>query len=246
MGRLFIGTSGYSYTHWKGSFYPKGLAQKNWLAFYAEHYDTVEINATFYRYFAQTVFARWCQETPDNFRFTLKVPKQITHLKRLIDIDDDLARFIDSIQDLRSKLALFLWQFPYSLKCDEPAKAAFVSLLQRLSNDIKHVFEFRHKSWFNDEIYGLLNRHKAGFVINDSNRFPAAEMVTGQLAYVRFHGPEKLYASPYSTEALRLWAEKMRRWLDHGDVYGYFNNDLGGWAIHNAVELAALIGQQQV
>jgi uncharacterized protein YecE (DUF72 family) len=239
MGELWIGTSGYSYKDWKEIFYPKGLSQKKWLAFYAQHYNTVEINATFYRYFPRTVFARWRDETPDNFRFTLKGPRDITHHKKLQDIESDLKRFLDSIVDLHPKLALLLWQFPYSFKYNN-AKEDFAHFLQRLPTDIQQVFEFRNTSWFTDEVYAMLNKHKAGFIINDSSRFPAAEKITGDVAYIRFHGPTKLYASLYSTEALKKWAAKIKVWLKD-DVYVYFNNDFGGRALQNSVELRQLI-----
>lgn len=242
MGNCWIGTSGFSYKDWKEIFYPKGLSQKKWLAYYAQHYNTVEINATFYRYFARTVFARWGDETPDEFRFTLKGPRDITHIKQLHEIDTELARFLDSIQDLRAKLAMLLWQFPPSFKCDtDNSKEKFTLFVERLPQDIKHVVEFRHKSWFNDNVYALLNIHNIGFVINDSSRFQAVERVTGDFVYIRFHGPTRLYASLYTPEALQAWTEKIKEWLKQYDVYIYFNNDYGGRAIQNSVELRELI-----
>lgn len=246
MGNVYIGTSGYSYKDWKDVFYLKGIPQKKWLAYYAQHYSTVEINATFYRYFAPTVFTRWRDETPDTFRFTLKGPRDITHTKRLHEIETELSRFLDSIQDLRSKLAMLLWQFPPSFKYDmDNAKIKFTQFVERLPGEIEHVVEFRHKSWFNDDLYSLLNQHNVGIVMNDSSRFSAIEMVTGNFAYIRFHGPTKLYASLYSIEELRMWADKMQAWLQHYDVYAYFNNDYGGRAIQNSIELKQLISGAQ-
>jgi uncharacterized protein YecE (DUF72 family) len=242
MRNYFIGTSGYNYKDWKEIFYPKGLSQKKWLAYYAQTYNTVEINATFYRYFAPTVFARWRDETPDDFRFTIKGPREISHIKRLNDIDDELARFLDSIQPLQSKLALLLWQFPPSFKYDaDDVKENFTRFIKRLPQTIKHVVEFRHQSWFNAELYALLNTHNVGFVMNDSSRFQAAEMVTGDFAYIRFHGPTKLYASLYSIEELEVWAKKILSWLKQHDVYIYFNNDYGGRALQNSMELRKLL-----
>ena len=224
MYNCWIGTSGFSYKDWKEIFYPQGLSQKKWLAYYAQHYKTVEINATFYRYFPRTVYARWNDETPDEFRFTLKGPRDITHIKRLDNIDADLARFLESIQDLQPKLSLLLWQFPPSFKygADE-SKANFIRFVKQLPQNIKHVVEFRHQLWFNDDLYGLLNEHNIGFVMNDSSRFKAAEIITGQIAYIRFHGPERLYASLYTLEALQIWADKIKEWLKENDVYVYFN-----------------------
>jgi uncharacterized protein YecE (DUF72 family) len=237
-GRVFIGTSGFNYKDWKEIFYPKGTPQKKWLAFYAQHYDTVEINATFYRYFARSVFARWRAETPDHFCFTLKGPRVITHEKRLVDVQADLDRFLDSLQDIRPKLATLLWQFPFSFKNESDAdKETFAQFLQCLPSDIQQVIEFRHTSWFNEDVYALLNAHNAGFVINDSSRFPAVEVITGGVCYIRFHGPKQLYASSYTEEAMQLWATKIRAWREHYDVYVYFNNDYGGRAIENANQL---------
>jgi uncharacterized protein YecE (DUF72 family) len=246
MGQLFIGTSGFNYKDWKELFYPKGLPQKKWLSYYAQHYNTVEINATFYRYFAQTVFARWRDETPDEFRFTLKGPRVITHVKRLHEVDDDLTRFLESIRDLRSKLCLLLWQMPPSFKYDtDDSKDKLTEFIQRLPQDIKHVVEFRHKSWFNNDLYALLNRYNIGFVINDSNRWSAAEAITGDIAYIRFHGPTQLYASLYDMQALTVWADKIQMWLKQYNVYVYFNNDFGGRAIQNSVELRDLVLNRQ-
>ena len=241
VGELYIGTSGYTYKDWRGIFYPKGTPQKAWLSFYAQHYNTVEINATFYRSFPKSVFERWFESTPDAFRFTLKGPRQITHYSQLHDIGNDLKEFIKSAAGLKDKLSVMLWQFP--------AKAKASTLLERLTGflpllptHVRQVFEFRHTSWFNEAIYDLLNEYNAGWVINDSSRFPAREVIAGDFMYVRFHGPGKLYASLYTTEQLRRWAEKIRPRLAEMDVYAYFNNDYGGRALRNADELRTLLG----
>ena len=239
---FYLGTSGFNYKDWKEIFYPKGMAQKNWLAFYAKHYDTVEINATFYRHFPSQVFARWHDETPEKFRFTLKGPRVVTHVKRLNGINDDLDQFFDSSQALGSKLAVVLWQFPFSFKYDSgETTAAFTYFVQQLPSIVKHVVEFRHNSWFKENVYALLDTNGVGFVINDLSRFPAAEVVTGKVVYIRFHGPTKLYASSYSMQALQIWAIKIKEWLQHYDIYSYFNNDYGGRALKNSTELRTLI-----
>lgn len=242
MGELHIGTSGFSYKDWKGLFYPEKLPAAQWLSYYARHYDTVEINATFYRYFERSTFAKWRDQTPADFRFTLKAPREITHVRRLHDIDQQLERFTESIVDLRAKIAVLLWQFPPSFKYDDAdSLTALVTFLRRLPDDYRQVIEFRHQSWFKEEVYEALNNLNAGFVINDSSRFPAAEVLTGDLAYLRFHGPTRLYASSYDTAALLRWAKKIREWLQRGAVYTYFNNDYGGRAIRNADELKQLL-----
>lgn len=240
MGTLYVGTSGYTYKDWRGIFYPKGVPQREWLSFYAQHFDTVEINATFYRPFPRSVYEQWHTRTPDHFRFTLKGPRLITHEKKLHAVEDDLRQFVEHAAGLGDKLALMLWQFAPQTKADgqlERLKAFLPLLPQR----VKQVFEFRHTSWFNNEVYDLLNQYDAGFVINDSSRFPAREVITGSLMYVRFHGPQQLYASLYSPEQMQAWAAKIRPQLASHDVYAYFNNDYDGRAIQNARELRAFV-----
>lgn len=239
---LYIGTSGYSYKDWRGIFYPKGVAQKNWLSYYAERYNTVEINATFYGHFEKHVFARWRDDTPETFVFTLKGPRSITHVKRLADAGDDIERFLEGARALGTKLSALLWQLPPGFKYDSQADFdQLAAFLAALPADVRQVVEFRHESWFRDDVYGLLNARGAGFCINDSSKFPARDMDTGGFSYVRFHGPEALYASLYSLEQMAAWAERLRPRLDQGDVYCYFNNDWDGRALRNANELRDLL-----
>jgi uncharacterized protein YecE (DUF72 family) len=242
MNQLFIGTSGFTYQDWRGIFYPKGVARKNWLAFYAQHFNTVEINATFYGHFRREVFVRWRDSTPADFVFTLKGPRPITHVQRLEEVGDLLSAFTENAAGLGDKLSAMLWQFPPGFRNDTPEAterlSAFLGLLPR---SVRQVVEFRHASWFTDAVYMLLERHSVGFCINDSNRWAAREVDTGGFSYVRFHGPGKLYASLYTPQQMADWAEKLRPRLALGDVYAYFNNDYGGRAIQNARELRALL-----
>ncbi len=244
MGRLLIGTSGYTYKDWRGIFYPKGVPQSKWLSFYAQHYNTVEINATFYRPFPRHVYEKWYASTPEDFCFTLKGPKLITHQKRLHDVEEDLDSFVQAAQGLKEKLGVMLWQFSPGTQADD-LRDLLKAFLPRLPDSVQQVFEFRHKSWFTEETYDLLNHYKAGFVINDSSRWPAQEAVTGGFMYVRFHGPKQLYASLYSPEQLQGWAEKIRPHLKDSDVYAYFNNDFGGRALQNANELRDLLTHEK-
>ncbi len=240
MTQLYIGTSGYTYKDWRGVFYPKGVAQKNWLAFYADHYNAVEINATFYRTFPKHVFAHWNDLTPEPFRFVLKAPRLITHEKALVDVRSELEEFTSNAQALGNKLAALLWQFPANAKKDALSEP-LAKFLPLLPGSIRQVFEFRHVSWFSDAIYDLLNQHHAGIVINDSPRFPKREITTDHVMYVRFHGPGKLYSSSYSDVQLDNWAQKIARHIDKDDVYLFFNNTAGGKAIKNADTLRQLL-----
>lgn len=240
MPELYLGTSGYTYADWRGTFYPKGVAQKDWLAFYAQHYNAVEINATFYRPFPETVLTRWHDATPDAFRFVLKAPKTITHEKALDGVEGELAQFISSTAGLGGKLAAVLWQFPPKLTKDVLSER-LAAFLPTLPGTVKHVFEFRHVSWFAEETYALLNRYHAGIVNNDSPRLPGSDAATDQVLYVRLHGPGKLYDSSYDSEQLRAWADKIAPRLVQYDTFVFFNNTMRGQALANADELRALL-----
>jgi uncharacterized protein YecE (DUF72 family) len=238
--KLYVGTSGYSYKNWRGQFYPPGVPQKEWLTFYAQHYNAVEINATFYRGFPQSVFIHWREITPPEFRFVLKAPKIITHEKALLEIDSELAQFIVAAQGLQEKLAGVLWQFPASTQASALGEQ-FVAFLRMLPQDMKHVFEFRHKTWFTSETYALLNQFHAGFVINDTPHFPSCEVITDQVVYVRFHGSDKLYNSLYTKDQLQIWADKIKSYLERYTVYLFFNNTYAGQALGNAKEIRDLL-----
>ncbi len=242
MPNLYIGTSGYSYQSWRGKFYPQGTAQKDWLAFYAQQYNAVEVNATFYRPFSKSVITRWGSVTPDTFRFVLKAPKVITHEKRLENVAEELNQFVASTSALGDKLAAMLWQFPAGVHADEHLER-FAAFLPALPTDMKQVFEFRHASWFTEATYDLLNQYNAGFVINDSPHFVSREVLTDHLMYVRFHGPDKLYDSLYTQAQLQSWADKIVPRLTQNDVYLFFNNTMSGQGLENANELKDMLAK---
>ncbi len=241
MHSVLIGTSGFSYKHWKEIFYPEGLAPTKWLSFYAQHFTTVEINATFYRFFNLTVFESWYDRTPEDFKFVLKGPKSITRDKRLQDVDEELDRFFASAVGLKDKLSLVLWQLPPSFKNDSETFTRVQEFLSKLPAGIRYAVEFRHASWCTEEVYALFNRLGVGWVSADSSRFISILKATGGFAYFRFHGPGKLYASSYSSEALQVWAKEIQNYRKNGDVYCYFNNDFYGYALTNGGLLRELL-----
>jgi uncharacterized protein YecE (DUF72 family) len=241
MKNLFIGTSGYNYKEWKGDFYPETVKQKDWMIYYSKQFTSLEINATFYRNFAPHVYAKWYNTTDQNFTFTLKGPRTITHIKRLNDVDEELVVFFSANAQLKEKLSSVLWQFPGSFRNNEKNAANLSQFLKNLPPKYRQVIEFRDSSWFTKDIYDMLKDHNTGFVINDSNKFPTGTVVTADFAYIRFHGPKKLYASSYSRDELQIWSEQIYQWLQTKDVYCYFNNDMGGHAFRNARELGALV-----
>ena len=238
---VYIGTSGYNYKDWKGKFYPDKLAQKNWLQFYSENFPILEVNATFYRFFPKKVFENWQDKTPQNFKFVIKGPRMITHMKKLVDIDEPLENFWESIQGLGDKLAIILWQFPAGFKKDPHNSNKLEDFFKMLPTDIHQAIELRDNSWFDQSTITLLEKYHISFVINDTPSFDTAEIVTGPLIYIRFHGPQGLYASSYSDKQLQVWSEKIKNFSKTKEVYCFFNNDVSGYAIENARKLREFI-----
>ncbi|OGG17878.1 hypothetical protein A3D05_03395 [Candidatus Gottesmanbacteria bacterium RIFCSPHIGHO2_02_FULL_40_24] len=240
MGKIWIGTSGYNYRYWKNIFYPNGTPVNKWLNYYSGHFNSVEINATFYGNFAKKVFETWRATTDDDFHFSVKGPGLITHRKKLNNIEAVLKKFTECAWGLEEKLAVILWQFPANFHCTAKTREKLKNFTGKLSGKIKHAFEFRHKSWFNEKIFRLMDKSGAGFVINDSSHFPSAETITGKFVYIRFHGPAGLYSSGYNSKDLKKWAEKIKKYLKDYDVFAYFNNDAEGLAVKNAKTLKIL------
>ena len=232
-----IGTSGWNYKHWKEIFYPANVAQRKWLEFYCTRFDTVELNATFYRLPKVETFQSWKKRTPQGFLWAVKANKFITHTKRLKDCEEPIERFYSSVKGLDKKLGPILFQLPPSLQFDESLFEDFCSLL---SNSYKHVLEVRHASWIDDKAFQIMAKNQIAFCISDTaGRYPYHEQITADFTYVRLHGSKKLYASKYATEELETWAKKL---LDWGvDAYVYIDNDFGGNAVENAMELKGLL-----
>ncbi|MBI3911034.1 MAG: DUF72 domain-containing protein [Armatimonadetes bacterium] len=240
-GQIHIGTSGWSYQHWRGVFYPSDLPSHRWIEFYARHFGTVEINATFYRLPQAKTFDGWRQKAPPGFLYAVKASRYLTHIKRLLDPAAPLELLLSRARRLGPHLGPILYQLPPGLGCDVPRLRAFIGALPR---DFHHVFEFRNRSWCTEEIRWLLAETAMNFCIHDMHGFDCPLWVTGPLAYVRFHGPSAIkYAGRYDLEHLRLWAERIEafRRADR-DVYAYFNNDVEGHAVTNARELQELLG----
>jgi len=232
---ILVGTSGWHYAHWEGPFYPKGLSKSKWFEHYAKHFDTVEINNTFYHLPKEHTFEKWRKQAPKNFIYTVKANRFITHIKRLKYASESLERFFKGVDLLEGRLGPVLYQLPPSFHKDLEILGDF---LQFLPKKKIAVFEFRHKSWFSDDTYQLLNKFGAGFCIHDLVGNETPRVITGGLIYIRFHGPSGRYAGNYTKSALQDWA----KWIEDNmkearSVYAYFNNDVGGHAINNAKQL---------
>lgn len=249
MAELRIGTSGWNYKHWKGLFYPDGVAQKRWLEFYSQHYNTAEVNYSFYRLPKPQTYDNWRMNSPDDFLFTLKCSRLITHTKRLNVLGDLWQNFLANAVHLENKLGPILCQFPESFQVDALRLNEFLATARSAiehSLDIRLAVEFRHESWFTKEIYRLLEKHNVAMVIADSAEYPRVDVVTADFAYYRYHGPTRLFASSYSRAQLEEEAVKMRKCLRKDlDVFAYFNNDGYGYAIKNSLLLKSLLGDQK-
>jgi uncharacterized protein YecE (DUF72 family) len=231
-----IGCSGWSYRSWVGGLYPQGLASSRWLERYAEVFDTVEVNATFYRLAKPETAASWAEQVPDGFLFAVKGSRYLTHMRRLREIADGVARFWEPLEPLREagKLGPVLWQLPERFERDDDLLEAALDALPPAD----HCFEFRHPSWFVPAVGELLADRGASLAIGDDARrpLPAARPV-GQLAYLRFHYGSRGRAGNYSASELERWRRRLAAWRARRPVFAYFNNDWRGFAPANARQL---------
>ena len=231
----YIGTSGWHYEHWRGRFYAEELPKAKWLEFYASHFTTVEINNSFYRLPSENAFANWHENSPANFLFAVKVSRYITHIKRLKNTEEAVERFISRAETLKEKLGPLLYQLPPNMHRSDEVLQTFLSTLPQ---GLKHVFEFRHQSWFEDEVFEILRKYSIGFCVFDMPSLSCPLVATADFAYIRFHGSSELYSSDYSDEELVHWAKKLKDLATNlKEVYIYFNNDAGAFAIKNAMTL---------
>lgn len=243
MPKVRIGCSGFSYDHWKGTFYPEGVAKKKWFEYYVSRFATVELNVTFYRLVNAATFARWHDETPADFTFSVKGSRYITHIKRLALPEGALERFFEGVLRLEGKLAAVLWQFPPNMACDVERLAGFLESLQHYN--VRNVLEFRHESWLSDDVVTLCRTHRVSLCMADWPPFISTTPLTADLVYIRRHGRNGSYDGCYSPEALAGDAGRIRKYMDAGkNVLMYFNNDMHGHAPRNALELMDLLGER--
>jgi uncharacterized protein YecE (DUF72 family) len=239
-GAVRIGCSGWNYRHWRGVVYPPGLPARRWLEHYGTLFDTVEVNTTFYRLPTVSAVSRWVEQSPPGFLFAVKASRFLTHVKRLTDMGRPLQLFTERIEPLaRSpKLGPVLWQLPETFHRNDERLA---EALERLPPG-RHCFEFRHPSWFADEVYELLRRHGVALVIADHPQRPfQSRELTAGFTYLRFHhgGGD----GNYSHRRLAAWARRIEEWRLRVDVYAYFNNDWGGFAVENALWLGGRLSR---
>jgi uncharacterized protein YecE (DUF72 family) len=233
-----IGTSGWSYAHWKGPFYPGHLAGDQMLEFYAQRFRSVEINSSFYRLPEQSTLQHWHDSTPNDFRFSVKASRYITHMKKLGEPHKTVPVLLDRLGTLGDKLGPILFQLPPHWGFNGPRLEKFLATLSR---EFRYAFEFRDPSWLNEQTIDLLSRHAEAFCIYELDGYLSPQQVTTDLVYLRLHGPDGAYQGSYDDQTLAGWAGAITTWSRNGlATYCYFDNDQHGYAAQNALRLQAL------
>ncbi|MGI8591938.1 MAG: DUF72 domain-containing protein [Nakamurella sp.] len=238
---ISVGTSGWSYDHWVGVLYPAGNPVHR-LDHYLREFSTVELNSSFYRWPRDAAFTRWRSKVPPGFAFSTKAPRGLTHAKKLFDPDVWIPRLDAGLHELGERRGALLVQLAPTMERDDARLDYF---LGRLPPWVRVAVEFRHDSWLDDEVFALLERHRAAYCVMSGAGLPCVLRATAPLVYVRLHGPDNnsLYGGSYSDTDLHWWADRMAEWRAAGHhIYAYFNNDGGGNAVRNARYLRDLVG----
>jgi len=240
-GTIHIGTSGWSYKHWRDRFYPADVKPSGYLDFYQRYFGTTEINTSFYHLPKPETVQHWAETVKMNFKFCFKISRYITHIRKLNEADEPLFKFFKLLAPVRKKLGPVLIQLPHNLSFHEQKAETFFRALDKY-RAYRFALEPRHDSWFETGSIDLLKKHHIALVMADSGgRWPYAEYITARHVYVRFHG-RKGYDSSYSDGVLREFADKMQRWSRDGHtIWAFFNNDGNAYAVYNAKRLIELI-----
>ena len=229
------------YDDWRGRLYPEGVPKRRWLEEYARHFDTVEVNSTFYRLAKRSGVEGWVAQTPPEFLFAVKASRYLTHVRRLVEIEEGISRFYEPLQPMiaAGRLGPVLWQLPENFHRDDERLNGWLNLLP----DGMHTIEFRHESWFVPEVLSALRAHHVALTIGDHPERPfQTDEATASWRFIRFHYGSRGRGGNYSMREIREWAARIREWRRSEDVYAYFNNDWRGFAPANALLLARRLG----
>jgi uncharacterized protein YecE (DUF72 family) len=240
--QINIGTSGWSYEHWKKIFYPDEIKSKDWLGYYSDSFLTVEVNTTFYHVPRETTVKNWYKVVSKNFIFSIKINRYITHRKKLKDCKESLEIFYKSIQKLKNKIGPILIQLPPSFSINPERLQDFIGYLNK---KYLYTIEFRHDSWFEDEIYNILKKNNIALCITDLNGKQTPELITADFTYIRLHGPHRAYKGSYGLAKLKKWKAKFEDWSKTISIYCYFDNDEKAYAIKDALSLKKLLSMEK-
>ena len=237
-----IGTSGWYYRHWRGRFYPEDIRIKDWFDYYCKHFNTVEINNSFYRWPDRDTIRKWYEQAPAGFKYTLKAPRTITHIKRFKDPEKYLHEFYSLTTGLVDRTGCYLFQAPPSFECNGRNLERIGTFLDHLDRKRENLVEFRHSSWWNDRVYRMFEEKGAVFCTVSGLSMKDDVVVTGDVAYFRFHGES--YSTSYTEDEITGYAREMED-LDCKCIYAYFNNDLNAYATQNATELKNILEENK-
>jgi len=234
-----IGCSGFHYKHWKGSFYPEDLAQSKWLDYYCRYFSTLELNVTFYRFPRLSFLQTWHKKTPDNFRFAVKTPRLITHFKQFNNATEQLSDFYNTVRDgLQEKLGCVLFQMPPRFSYSEERME---KILNNLDNSFLNVVEFRHESWWQEDVYKELKKKNITFCGMSHPTLPKDIVANTPLFYYRLHGEGQLYGSNYENSRLQQIVTNIKEHQQIEEAFVFFNNDINTYAVYNAQEMQKMI-----
>ncbi len=237
--KIHIGTSGWNYKHWRGNFYPEDLPSSGWFDYYIKYFSTVEINNSFYQLPEKKTFEKWRKSVPENFVFSVKASRYITHMKKLKDPEQPVPNFIDNVKGLQDRLGPVLFQLPPRWNMNADRLQYFIS---QLPDGFRYTFEFRDDSWWHPDIYQILKDANMAFCIFDLAGTLSPKEITADFIYVRLHGPGAAYQGKYDAKTLSGWAGAFSAWQKQGkEVFCYFDNDQKGYAAQNALELAQML-----
>lgn len=239
MKNILIGTSGWNYEDWEGNFYPRNIKSSKMLSFYQRYFKTVEVNNTFYQSPTKNKLMLWKRQVGNNFTFSVKANRYITHMKNLKDPEEPINKMLSTLKILKNNLGPILFQLPPRWHIN---KKRLNNFLKILPPNYQYVLEFRHSSWYKSSIFDLLEKFNIAFCMHDHKDAPSPEKITANFSYFRFHGPKGDYQTKYSKKEVKNWAEKIKRIVGKNiDVYVYFNNDYNSYAIKNAKQLKKLL-----
>ncbi len=237
---VYVGTSGWNYDHWKDCFF-SGVRRQEWLQFYAARFDAVEVNATFYRRLDYNTYKKWRNTTPDYFRFCIKANRYLTHSKKLNDPLSAVCEERDRARALGQKLAVVVWQLPITFRKNAERFRTFAKALDHWRY-ARHAIEFRHRSWFDDEVADCLRHHRIAVCQSDAADWPLWDAATTDIVYIRLHGHTRTYVSRYNKRSLDRWLKKIEVWAsERRDVHVYFDNDADGAAPRDALRLMKIL-----
>lgn len=243
-GKIFIGTSGWSYKHWKGNFYPADIKDTDEFKYYQTQFSTVEINNSFYHLPLEKTFRRWREDTPPEFLFSVKASRYITHMKKLKTDEDSIDIFLERVKLLKEKLGPVLFQLPPGWKINLERLENFLKALPA-KKKLRYTFELRNPTWYTEEVFALFRKYNCALCIFELEHYLTPFEITADFVYIRLHGPGNKYQGYYSKAQLQKWSERCKQWMSEGrDVYVYFDNDQSGYAAFNALTLKALISHK--